>query len=47
MIIEADKQGMEIIRQLCDTALRVGGLQNLPTINSVLTSMKEKKDGED
>ena len=41
MIIKADKDGMEVIKQLCDIALKTGGLQNLVGIQAVLAGLSE------
>ena len=41
MKIYADKEGKEVIVQLCDIALKTGGLQNLNGINNVLTSLQD------
>ena len=39
MFIKADKEGAEVIKQLCDVALRAGGLSNLGVISNVLNSL--------
>ena len=41
MKITADKEGVEVIRQLCDVALRAGGLHNLAAITPVLQMIQE------
>jgi len=40
MIIQVDKQGQDIIEQLCDIALKQGGIKNLQAIHQVLASVK-------
>ncbi|MHA1883085.1 MAG: hypothetical protein ACTSUO_08575 [Candidatus Thorarchaeota archaeon] len=40
MKIQVDKEGADIIKQLCDIALRQSGLQSLNGVLSVLSSMK-------
>lgn len=40
MKIIVDKDGKDIITQLCDIALKVGGLQNMPAVNVILASME-------
>lgn len=49
MIIQTDKEGKGMIEQLCDIALKSGGLQSLNGITQILSSIKplpepEKKD---
>jgi hypothetical protein len=39
MQIKADKKGAEAVRQLCDVALRSGGLANLAPITQVLACL--------
>ena len=39
MQIKVDKEGAEVIKQLCDVALRAGGLSNLGAISRVLTCL--------
>lgn len=50
MKITADEEGRKIITDLCDFALRYGGLQNLQAILNVLNELKgvheEKSEGE-
>jgi len=41
MIIKADKEGIQAVQQLCDIALKQGGLQNLAVIQSVLAGISE------
>ena len=41
MIIEADKEGVEVVKQLCDIALKQGGIQNLKGVTEVLAALKE------
>ena len=53
MIIKADKEARIAIEQLCDIALKAGGIQNLNGVGKVLDSIKpieqqnesEKTDG--
>ena len=40
MIIQVDKEGENIIQQLCDVALKQGGIKNLNAINKTLSSLK-------
>ena len=40
MIIKVDKEGQSVIEQLCDIALKQGGIQNLKQINLTLQSME-------
>lgn len=40
MQILADQEGQKTIQALCDIALKSGGIQNLPHINRVLSSVK-------
>jgi len=40
MIINTDKEGKELIVQLCDIALKMGGLQNLQGVNNILQTIK-------
>ena len=39
MLIKTDKEGAEVIRDLCDVALRAGGMANLAIITRTLNSM--------
>lgn len=41
MIIQADKQGIDLIQQLCEIALRTGGMKNRDGVNMVMDSLKE------
>ncbi len=46
MIIKADKEGVNVISQLCDIALRHNGIKDLQNITTVLNSIElieEKK----
>lgn len=38
MIIRVDEEGLNIIHQLCDLALKQAGLSNLNSVNVVLAS---------
>ena len=40
MILNVDKEGKHVIEQLCDIALKQGGIQNLNQVNFVLKSAK-------
>lgn len=40
MIFQVDKEGEHAIQQLCDIALKAGGIQNLERINQVLESVE-------
>ena len=46
MKIEADEEGIKILEQLCDIALKVGGMSNLKSVNDFWAIVKpiEKKD---
>jgi hypothetical protein len=44
MKITADEEGKEAIRQLCDVALRSGGLKNLAPITQVLKATLDDVD---
>ncbi len=37
MIIQVDNEGRAVLRQLCDAALRQGGIANLDGINKILS----------
>lgn len=39
-----DKEAKQALTQLCDMALKQGGLQNLQAIQAVLTSVEDMKD---
>jgi hypothetical protein len=39
MFIKTDKEGAQVIRDLCDVALRAGGMANLAIITRTLNSM--------
>jgi hypothetical protein len=41
MIIKADKEAIQAIQQLCDIALKAGGIQNLQGIQAVLAGVSE------
>ena len=41
MLIKTDKEGREAVQQLCDVALKQGGLQNLNAINTILNSISD------
>ena len=41
MIILVDEQGKKVVMALIDIALKIGGIQNLQQINSILTSIKD------
>lgn len=47
MEIKADKEGIEAIKQLCDIALKHGGLANHNPVAMILNSIKpmEQNDG--
>lgn len=48
MLIQVDKEGRETVQNLCDIALKVGGIQNLRSVNIILSQIKmiepEKKE---
>lgn len=39
MIIQVDLEGRKVIEQLCDIALKQGGVKNLNQVNSILRSV--------
>ena len=39
MIIQTDKEGKDVIEQLCDIALKQGGVSNLNQVNAILKSV--------
>lgn len=39
MIIQVDQEGRKVIEQLCDIALKQGGVKNLNQVNSILRSV--------
>ena len=39
--IQTDKEGWEAIQQLCNIALKVGGLDNMPAVTTILQAVKE------
>lgn len=41
MIIIVDKEGRNLIQQMCDLSLKTGGIQNLQGVLSVLNTMKD------
>ncbi len=41
MKIKVDKEGKDTIIQLCDVALKSGGIKNVAAINVVLTSIED------
>jgi len=46
MDIQADKEGLKAIQQLCDVALRSNGLNDLNGINTIINSASELKEKE-
>lgn len=44
MKIQADKEGMKAIRELCDILFRAIGLQGQPFVDKVLPVLKELKE---
>jgi len=47
VIIKVDDQGREAIKQLCDVALKFGGLTNLEAVSFILHSVQlEKQEAE-
>lgn len=38
--IQVDKEGKELITSLCDTALRVNGIKNLPGVSVILAGTR-------
>ncbi len=43
MIIKADKEGILFIKDLCDLALKVGGINNLNAATKLISSIEEIK----
>lgn len=43
MKIKADKQGIQVLEQLCDLALKSGGIKNFLTIKAIIESVEEIK----
>jgi hypothetical protein len=41
MIIKVDKKGKQAVVDLCDVALRVGGLKNLTAVQTVLEAIQD------
>ena len=41
--IELNEEADKILTTLCDTALRGQGMQAMPLVNHILTSIKEKE----
>ena len=39
MIIQTDKEGRDVIQQLCDIALKQGGVANLNQVNAILRAV--------
>lgn len=39
MIIQVDQEGRNVITQLCDIALKQGGVQNLNAVNAIFKSV--------
>jgi hypothetical protein len=46
MIIKCDKEGMQVIQQLLDLALKATGLQNLQQVNEILKIIKLEDESE-
>lgn len=46
MKIIADKEGRKKVEELCDLALRGGGLQNLKEVNKILESVEDIEEKE-
>lgn len=40
MIIQVDLEGRSVVEQLCDIALKEGGVKNLRAVNRILSSVK-------
>ena len=47
MIIKADKEGMESLKELLDVALKVGGLNNLKGVTDILNTIEEIEEVEE
>ena len=47
MKIACDKKGKEAILQLCNIALKTGGLQNMQGVSEVLNSIKVIEENEE
>ena len=46
IIVENQKE-RKSIEELCDVALRVGGIKNLPEVQKILNSIEEPTDGKE
>jgi hypothetical protein len=44
MVIKVDMEGQEMVKQLCDVALKAGGLSSLDGVMHVLRSVKLEKE---
>jgi hypothetical protein len=44
MLIKVDAEGKEAIKQLCDVALKFGGINNLDAINVIMSSVRPIED---
>lgn len=44
MVINTDEDGKQALIQLCDIALKSGGLQNLQGITQILNAIKIEKE---
>ena len=46
MVIQSDEEGLKVLEQLCDIALKVGGMSNLKAVNDFWAIVKpiEKKE---
>jgi hypothetical protein len=42
-----DEEAKEALQRLCDLALKTGGMQNLPTVQIILSSMTDIEDKKD
>ena len=47
MIIKTDSEAKEILVQMCDLALKTGGLQNMNVVQAILNSIQVIEDKED
>ena len=47
MIIKADKEAGKILMDLCDVALKVGGMKNLNTINKIVDNINIEEEKEE
>jgi len=47
MKIVVDKEGMQVMKQLCDIALKAGGLSNFDAIRAIVNATRLEEDKPD